>query len=140
MKSGERVVSYAELNAAANRIAHALLARLGEANVPVASLLSDRVRVIQALVGVLKAGKIHTPLAPDQPAPRLQQILDDAGSPLVLVDAAHRALAAQLGLPAERLLDLDALDPDLPAHDPCLSIPPESFAYILYTSGSTGRA
>src|SRR5947208_1995025 len=58
VKNGNDAVCYAELNAAANRIAHALLARLGEANVPVASLLGDRARMIPALLGVLKSAKI----------------------------------------------------------------------------------
>src|SRR5512140_3617843 len=51
LKNGAQAVSYAELNQGANRIAHALLARLGEANVPVASLLDDRLRVSEALAG-----------------------------------------------------------------------------------------
>ena len=68
VKAKEQALTYAELNAAANRVAHAILARRGEGQEPVALLFAKGVSLIVAILGVLKAGKTDNPdlaLSPD---------------------------------------------------------------------------
>ena len=137
-------LTYAELNARANRVAHRLIA-LGAGPEQLIGLAMPRsVELVVALLGVLKAGAAYLPLDPDYPAERLAFMLADA-RPLAVLGSAERAVA----LPAERVIVLDAPGvlaelAALPASDPtdddrgaclCAAHP----AYVIYTSGSTGR-
>ncbi|WP_295515603.1 non-ribosomal peptide synthetase, partial [uncultured Pseudomonas sp.] len=134
----ERRLSYAELDQAANRLAHHLRRRgIGrESRVGVAMLRS--VEMVIALYGVLKAGAAYVPLDPDYPAERLAFMLEDCGASLLLSHGPALAL-----LPNE--LDLDVLDMERldlsgePTSAPDLQVHPEQLAYLIYTSGSTGR-
>src|SRR5439155_16018575 len=82
-----RTVSYGELDAAANRLAH----RLRREGVGVGTLVALRVErsveMVVALLGILKAGGAYVPLDPAYPAERLAFVLDDAGAPLILTRA-----------------------------------------------------
>src|SRR5687768_14909411 len=62
LKTTTQSLTYAQLNRAANRIAHAVLARLGDANEPVALFVRDEALAIAAVIGLLKARKIYVPL------------------------------------------------------------------------------
>ncbi|MFT0183220.1 non-ribosomal peptide synthase/polyketide synthase [Pseudomonas benzopyrenica] len=134
----ERRLSYAELNQAANRLAHYLRDRgIGrESRVGVAMLRS--VEMVIALYGVLKAGAAYVPLDPDYPAERLAFMLEDCGASLLLSHGpALSLLPEKLSLD---VLDLEQLDlSDEPASAPDLQVHPEQLAYLIYTSGSTGR-
>ena len=79
-----QTLTYAQLDRAANRVAHALLDRLGPGNEPVALLLPQGIRQVAAVLGALKAGKIYVPLDPARPAPRLAEAIGDSGARLVL--------------------------------------------------------
>ncbi|KTT62533.1 peptide synthase, partial [Pseudomonas oryzihabitans] len=134
----ERRLSYAELDQAANRLAHHLRRRgIGrESRVGVAMLRS--VEMVIALYGVLKAGAAYVPLDPDYPAERLAFMLEDCGASLLLSHGPALAL-----LPSDLaldVLDLERLDlSSEPASAPDLQVHPEQLAYLIYTSGSTGR-
>ena len=133
-----RTVTYAQLDRAANHIAHALLARSPAAEETVALLLGHEARMIEAIVGVLKAAKIYAPLDPLLPPERLAHVLDDAEVGVVVTDTRH---APALGARSTRLpamVNLDELDTAPPARAPGLAIPPDTLAQLIYTSGSTG--
>ena len=137
VKMGTHALTYAELDRAANRIAHALLARLGPGNEPVALLLPQGPGQVAAVLGALKAGKIYVPLDVAQPPRRLGDFVADSGARLIVTDSPRLGPAREAG-PGAHLLDLDAL-PQGAAHEaPDLSIAPDAGAYIFYTSGSTG--
>ncbi|MDR6680715.1 amino acid adenylation domain-containing protein, partial [Pseudomonas oryzihabitans] len=131
-------LSYAELDQAANRLAHHLRRRgIGrESRVGVAMLRS--VEMVIALYGVLKAGAAYVPLDPDYPAERLAFMLEDCGANLLLSHGPAIALMPKkLSLD---VLDLERLDlSGEPASPPDLQVHPEQLAYLIYTSGSTGR-
>jgi amino acid adenylation domain-containing protein len=116
-----RTVSYAELDARANRLAHRLV-RAGVGPESIVGVRQERgVELVVALLAVLKAGGAYLPLDPDYPAERLEYMCADAGATLVLTGA--------------ELSDVDgesALDPGVAPH-------PDHPAYVIYTSGSTGR-
>jgi len=135
----DKRLSYSELNARANKLAHHLR-DLGVCNGDAVGIFMERsLEMIVGVLGVLKAGAACLPLDPSYPDERLSFMLSDAGDPVVL---SHRHLAANLPETAARVTCLDA-DYDLIARhsdkNPRTSVTPESWIYVIYTSGSTGR-
>ena len=131
-------LTFGELDAAANRLAHAILERRGEAEEPAGVLLPHDWSMVAALLATMKAGKLQVPLDPRDPAARMTQILADADPPLVLTDAAHRAQAEALA-PGASVLVLEEALAGGRDDDPGLSFAPERGTGLIYTSGSTGR-
>ncbi|HEX2190450.1 MAG TPA: AMP-binding protein, partial [Longimicrobiaceae bacterium] len=136
----EESLTYRELNARANRLAHHLRGRGVGPEVRVGVLMERSVEMVVSLLAVLKAGGAYVPLDPGLPAERLAYMLDDGAVPLVLVQAAQRgAVPAREGV---EVLAVDALAERLaaePAENPAGGAGPDSLAYVIYTSGSTGR-
>ncbi|WP_195904830.1 non-ribosomal peptide synthetase, partial [Serratia marcescens] len=135
--SGAESLSYAQLNARANRLAHALIARGVGPDSRVAVCAERGLNMVTALFGILKAGGAYVPLDPAYPGERLQYILQDADPVLLLADAAGRAA---LGEPATPQLALEAVLPEtLSAENPAPRAQASHLAYVIYTSGSTGK-
>ncbi|HVK24130.1 MAG TPA: amino acid adenylation domain-containing protein [Actinokineospora sp.] len=135
---GDTVLSYAQLNAAANRLAHHLIGQGVGPETRVAFALPRSVELIVAWLAILKTGAAYVPVDPGYPAERIRFMLTDAAPSVVLTTS---GLAA--GLPAD-VVALDTLDLDgYPATDPTDAdrVRPLSVrhpAYVIYTSGSTG--
>ncbi|MFF2900130.1 amino acid adenylation domain-containing protein [Streptomyces sp. NPDC057966] len=132
-------LTYGQLNARANRIAHHLRIRYGvRPDMPVAVCLERGPDLVTALLGVLKAGAPYVPLDPDHPAERLAYMVRDTATPVVLTGSAHTGR-----LPSD--VPLLLLDEDTatlagePTTDPRPTAAPHDLAYLIYTSGSTGR-
>ena len=134
--AGARTLTYAALDRAANRVAHAVLARAADAARPVALLLEDGLDAIIGILGVLKAGRGYVFLDPALPAARLAFMRDDAQAATVVARAAERALAGTL---AADVLDLDALPLDARDDPPPADPGPGALFGLIYTSGSTGQ-
>ena len=139
IRSGGRSMTYAELNAAANRLGRAILHAAGDAD-RVVLLFEQGGPVIVAVLAVLKAGKTYVPLDPGYPAARLAELVEDSEAGLILTDDAHlegaKMLASGRSLP---VLSSDAVDPSDRGDDLGMRVAPDAIAYMLYTSGSTGR-
>ncbi|MCP3468049.1 amino acid adenylation domain-containing protein (plasmid) [Bradyrhizobium sp. CCGUVB23] len=137
-------VSYGELNARANRLAHHLIARGVKPDQPVAICLQRSVAMVVGLLAILKAGGAYLPLDPTYPSARLKQVLNDAAPPLLLADAAGRSALGAAALADVNVVALDTAMPvwaNLPASDPdprALGLSSRHLAYVIYTSGSTG--
>ena len=136
---GDESLTYAELNTAANRLAHRLR-RLGAGpETPVGLFLEPSVELVTAILGVLKAGAAYVPLDPEYPADRTEFVLADTGAPLLLTVS---GLLERLPDHRARTVCLDdfteAPDGDAENHPEPLA-GPENLAYVIYTSGSTGR-
>jgi amino acid adenylation domain-containing protein len=132
-------LTYDELNGSANRLAHAILARIGTANEPVALLFKQGASMITAILGGLKARKICAPVDYTLPPDKARQILRHIGASLLITDNEHCALAADWGCDPTKLLNIDRLERGFPDANPRVSISPADLAYINYTSGSTGE-
>jgi amino acid adenylation domain-containing protein len=133
-------LSYAQVNARANRLAHHLLRR----GVPHGSLIGVCMQrspeLIVGLLGILKAGGAYVPLDPTYPDERLAFMLRDTATPLIL---AHGPTAHRLKtfLPNARVLCLDAEAAAISQEstaNPTVGTTARDLAYVMYTSGSTG--
>jgi len=131
--------TYSSLDAAANRLARALLARHTGSALPVALLFAHGGEALVAILAVLKAGMFYVVLDPDYPADRLRYMLADSGATTMVCDAAHHAQACELCGGSITLLPFDEAHEAPPACAPLAAPGPDSLAVILYTSGSTGR-
>jgi amino acid adenylation domain-containing protein len=133
---GQRVLSRAELEASANRLAHRLRGLGVGPETIVGVCLRRSPELVVAILGVLKAGGAYLPLDPDYPPQRLRLMLDDANCVAVV---AEEALRSGLGDAGATLLCLDSENLDeYPTHRPDVAVQPENLAYVIYTSGSTG--
>ncbi|WOH63683.1 amino acid adenylation domain-containing protein [Bradyrhizobium sp. BWA-3-5] len=137
-------LSYGELNARANRLAHHLIALGARPDRPVAICLERSPAMVVGLLAILKAGGAYLPLDPAYPSGRLRQVLADAAPRLLLADAAGRSTLGSDALVDVTVVDLDTTRPswaNLPASDPdprTLGLTSSHLAYVIYTSGSTG--
>ncbi|MFC9296030.1 amino acid adenylation domain-containing protein [Streptomyces sp. NPDC057010] len=133
VSDGDTSLTYRELDARADRLAHGLLAHGVTPGDRVGICLERTTELVVAMLGVLKAGAAYVPTDPAYPADRLLHTAQDAGLALVITRA--REYPAGAGT---------AVTPDaLTAADPTGPLPrtggPDDPAYVIYTSGSTGR-
>jgi len=138
VKEGERRVTYEQLNARANRIAHSILERNGEASQPIALLLENDTWMIAAILGVLKSGRTYVPLDPSYPRARLEHLLADSRPALMLASRATLELAKESSRETIPVLDVERMTSAASERNPGLDVSTEALSYILYTSGSTG--
>ncbi|MCC7248186.1 MAG: AMP-binding protein, partial [Lysobacter sp.] len=137
LRFGATALTYAELNAAANRVAHALIAR-GVAPESRVGLCAERgIELIVGLLGILKAGGAYVPLDPTYPRERVTLMVEDS-APVAVVSG--DGAATRVGIESARLLEV-ASTQDVAGHDhdPDVDLRGEHLAYVIYTSGSTGK-
>ncbi|MEU3346815.1 amino acid adenylation domain-containing protein [Streptomyces sp. NPDC006700] len=140
---GERSWTYGELNARANRLARALLAR-GLRREDVVAVVTERnLDWLAAVLAVFKAGGAYLPIEPHFPAGRIEATLARAGCRLVLTEPGSSATLdeARAALPSEteKLLIETAYAERHADDDLQVEVSPGQLAYIYFTSGSTGE-
>ena len=126
--------TYAEMNAAMNRIAHALSKRGVQPRDRVALLLPRTSRLILSMFGVQKAGAAYIPCDPEYPADRIKLILEDSEARYIITTADRMET-----VPAEKAINVEDLLKETDTSNPNVSITADDLAYLIYTSGSTGR-
>ncbi|MBV9790939.1 MAG: LLM class flavin-dependent oxidoreductase, partial [Chloroflexi bacterium] len=132
-------LTYAELNARANQLAHHLRTVGVGPETRVAVCMERSLELVIALVGVIKAGGAYVPVDPSYPTDRIQFMLADAAAPVLLT---QQHLAADLPPHTARVLRLDAdwsTIAQQPVSNPALITDANNLAYMIYTSGSTGQ-
>ena len=132
-------LSYRELNARANQLAHHLRALGVRAGEVVGIFMERSLEMIVSVLGTLKAGAACLPLDPSYPHERLDFMLRDAPCPVVL---SQQRLAANLPETGARVVRLDGDWDDIvrgSVENSRTFVRPESWIYLIYTSGSTGR-
>ncbi len=128
-------LTYAQLNARANRIAHALIARGAGPETVVALAVPRSLDLIVAEVAVLKSGAAYLPVDTDYPPDRVAYMLQDA-KPVCMVTTTETAEPGSLVLDAAEVVqELE----NRPATDPVTDLRVDHAAYVIYTSGSTGK-
>ncbi|WP_122861711.1 non-ribosomal peptide synthetase, partial [Pseudomonas viridiflava] len=130
---GQRSITYGELNAQANRLAHYLIEQGIAPNDHVAIVLPRSLELLVGQLAVSKCAATFVPLDVNAPAERQSYMLDDCQAVCVLTRSTAPINAAT------RRIDLDSLDLNgQPGHDPELEQGSDTAAYVMYTSGSTG--
>jgi amino acid adenylation domain-containing protein len=135
---GERLVTYGELNARANQLAHMLRQRAPGSAPRIGLCLERSAELIVAMLGVLKTGGAYVPLDPELPTERLVFMLHDADVSLLVTTT---SLLSRLPVTGDRVLCLDRdahVIAAQPTHNHDHAESPSQLAYIMYTSGSSG--
>jgi amino acid adenylation domain-containing protein len=132
-----QTLTYSELEARANRLARALVARGVTRDGVVAICLERRADWVVAVLAAMRAGAAYLPIGPDDPPARQADMLSRGGA--LAVVSSSRLLPFGTGLPR---LNLERLEDELSRLEP--SPPPaallrQGLAYVLFTSGSTGQ-
>ncbi|MEO6733667.1 MAG: amino acid adenylation domain-containing protein [Ferruginibacter sp.] len=131
-------VTYRELNALSNQLAHYLRSKGVTTNSIVPICIGPGINMIVAIIGILKAGAAYVPIDTAYPLERIQYMLTDVGSPMLVCS---KAISDTLKNQSIEMIVLD--EQDLLCNQPHtnlqLQIKPNHLAYIIYTSGSTGR-
>ncbi|MDX6271914.1 MAG: hypothetical protein QOD28_3137, partial [Acidobacteriota bacterium] len=138
--SGDERLTYRELNRRANQLARYLRGKGIGAERRVGICVERSAEMIVGLLGILKAGGAYVPLDPTYPPDRLNFMIEDAQTSLLLTqDSLVKSLPAH-ATPEVVRLDADwemiAHAPDENLHAP---VAPDNTAYVIYTSGSTGQ-
>ncbi len=136
--AGQRL-TYGELDARANQVAHHLRGRGVGPEDRVALCMERCPELLAAFFGILKAGAAYVPLDPTHPAERLRYMLEDSGASLLVT---RGEVLGRLPEARPPLLEVDRMAAELarePREAPRSGVTPENLAYVYYTSGSTGR-
>jgi amino acid adenylation domain-containing protein len=135
----DQQLTYAQLNAKANQLAHHLRSLGVKPDTLVAICVERSLEMVIGLLGILKAGGAYVPLDPDYPAERLVYMLQDTAAPVLLTQGrlkerlpAHQARTVCLDEDWEAIGKIESTNPVNHTH-------PLNLAYCIYTSGSTGK-
>ncbi len=132
-------LSYGELNARANQLAHYLREQGVGPEVLVGICFARSIEMLVGILGILKAGGAYVPLDPAYPQERLAAIVEDAKAPILLT---MQSLTNVLPAHGARLICLDAdwaRISERSTENPGRNVAPSNLGYVLFTSGSTGR-
>ncbi|MGX5796909.1 amino acid adenylation domain-containing protein, partial [Pseudomonas sp. E2-15] len=136
---GATTLTYAQLNARANQLAHALREQGVGPDVLVGVCVERSIEMVVGLLAVLKAGGAYVPLDPEYPQERLAYMIEDSGIALLL---SQQRLLASLPTENVQVIALDQAPGWLDGYSsesPAVAIQALNLAYVIYTSGSTGK-
>jgi amino acid adenylation domain-containing protein len=131
--------TYAELNATANRLAHAIVVLGSAPGDRIAILMQHDAPAIATVLAVLKAGGIVVALNLTHPVARLRELIEDSAPSLVITDCSLRKLATEIAGACCPVVGFEEQSAQGPDHNMPIVVPPEQIAFLSYTSGSTGR-
>ncbi|WP_395807785.1 amino acid adenylation domain-containing protein [Archangium minus] len=140
VRHGGEQLTFRQLNARANQLAHHLRGLGVRPQTLVGLCLKRSLDMVVALWAVLKAGGAYVPMDPGYPMPRLSFMLEDSAAPVILT---HQEVADELPTGTQMLVCLESERDTLLAHErednPAPLATADDLAYVIYTSGSTGR-
>ncbi len=149
---GDKGLTYDEVEAASNRLAHALIALGLQVGERVAVLLNNSPEAIESVFAVEKAGLVYVALNARHTLAEQIAILDDAGASLLVVGPEFREIGEgvrdhvsglrhviALDWQSSQVLDYRQLLPSMPVHAPTVQVSPDTLLRIAYTSGTTGK-
>ncbi|UCP12292.1 amino acid adenylation domain-containing protein [Pseudomonas sp. MM213] len=136
---GDRQLTYAQLDARTNQLAHYLREQGVGLDVLVGIAVERSLEMVIGLLAILKAGGAYVPLDPEYPAERLAYMIEDSAIGVLLTQS---ALAGTLPTEGIKVIALDQDEDWLDGYSencPQVSVNPLNLAYVIYTSGSTGK-
>jgi amino acid adenylation domain-containing protein len=136
LKEERQIITYRELNAAANQLARQLRQKGIEPDSAVAIMVEPSIEMIIGILAVLKAGAAFLPIDPDHPAKRKKYVLTDAGVDIIL----SRKKYTNRTFAGYHTINLDSDDVYTGTSENLeLERCPDDLVYVIYTSGSTGK-
>ena len=129
-------MSYGELDARANQVAHKLCEMGAGPNLLVGLSMRRSIDLIVGLLAILKSGSGYLPLDPNYPQEWAKYVLENAQAPLVLTQA---EIVDSIPKSSARVVVIEDISNDLPGSAPTSAVNAADLAYVMYTSGSTGR-
>ncbi|MFD5098044.1 amino acid adenylation domain-containing protein [Streptomyces albidochromogenes] len=137
----EETLTFAELNARANALAHRLIEAGAQPHGAVGLLLDRTPHLLVAALAALKCGAAYVPLDPRLPDARIAMIMEDTGARVLVTQEAYAEaapVARQLAA-GVRVLSADTPVPGCRRTDPRVAVGEDALMYVMFTSGSTGR-
>ncbi|MGY2010327.1 amino acid adenylation domain-containing protein [Nocardia gipuzkoensis] len=140
LEFGDEALTYAELDARANRLARLLIERGAGPDTTIGLCLRRSIELVVGMYAIVKAGAAYLPLDPEHPAERIGQIVRQA-RPLCVLTAARDevelpAIATRLDIDTAHVAEFDAAP--VTDADRSAELRPDHLAYVIFTSGSTG--
>lgn len=135
-----RELTYRELNARANQLAHYLRLQGVGPDVLVGLHVERSLEMMVGLLGIHKAGGAYVPLDPDFPPERIALMLQDSQAPAIVTQ--QSLIADSLTAQNLRIIAIDTLWDEIshqPTTNPDSGVKPAHLSYVIYTSGSTGK-
>jgi len=136
----ERQLTYRELNAQANQLAHYLQLQGVAPDVLVGLHLERSLAMMVGLLAIHKAGGAYLPLDPDFPQERLAFMVEDSQTKVILTQ--EKLIPNLIVDDHVRIIPIDIMLGEIaqqPITNPSTGVTPENLSYIIYTSGSTGK-
>jgi amino acid adenylation domain-containing protein len=134
-----RTITYRELNARANQLAHYLRQNKAGPGTLVGVYMERSIEMIVAFLGILKAGAAYVPLDFSYPLERLAFMIEDTQMPVILTQREHLSELPASGAQAFCLDTEWNLIGQLPRIPPANAARADALAYVIYTSGSSGK-
>lgn len=138
VRAGELTLTYAALDAAANRVAHDLLDREPAPGRPVGVVAGQSLELPIAILGVLKAGRPYVPIDPGDAVDRSRATMAEIGIQFLVADPGAAGVAGAIVDPRSVVVANADADAGRAAAPPC-DDDGDALAYLYRTSGSTGR-
>ena len=141
----DKKLSYQELNERANQLAHYLNSIACIEPDDLITLFLDKTEMmIVSILAVWKVGAAYVPIDPSYPLERIQYILNDTGSKIIIANGNHIKHLRQFSLNGVTILEVDCEDIDFKMKQQpvlnCISkVKSRNLAYVIYTSGTTGK-
>ncbi|MCC9018873.1 non-ribosomal peptide synthetase [Flavobacterium lipolyticum] len=133
-------MTYSELNFKANQLANYLIEKGVQPDTLVGICIDRSFEMLIGILGILKSGGAYVPIDPEYPESRVDYILEDTHTPLVLVGNSTEALIEQFkGKSVVNLEQWDSLFAGYSGENTATKLTPSNLAYVIYTSGSTGQ-
>jgi surfactin family lipopeptide synthetase A len=140
VRFGESSITYRQLNSRANQLAHELRKHGVGPDQLVGVCLERSIDMVVALLAVVKAGAAYVPLDPGLPLERLNYIIEDSHTQMLLSQhSLHSSLLSRAVVPVIFIDSDESTSASNHCDNPCVAVTPKNLAYVIYTSGSTGK-
>lgn len=139
LQCGSSIVTYRDLDKRSSAIAAFLLGEYGNEQRMISLYLEDRMEMIIAMIGVLRARQIFVPIDTSLPAKRIAHMFETTGPEIVITDTIGKE---KLHSPGNKLVDTILFNAIVEDHESPVSLPAyneEDAIYVYFTSGSTGK-
>lgn len=136
----EQQLTYAQINAFANKISHCLIENGTKKKDRVGVLMQRSTEFVATVLGILKAGAIYVPLGKDYPVQRIEEIINQAEIETIVTTTECLSQAFMDSSFSKLLIDLNTLDiSGFSENAPKVQVENQDLAYTIFTSGSTGK-